>query len=121
MIDKQIEEMARTLCGEKEHTCEKCDSDNMCEFWIEASTLYSANYRKQSEGENVTKMHPVDEFICEKCGAIFRDVPLIVIDEDDGEEYNYEFAFKFCPKCGMKVKGGEGNEEKWNFEEMRNL
>lgn len=64
------------------------------------------DYRKQSVGRNITKNHPVDEFICEKCGAIFRDCQLIVIDEDDGDEYNYEFAFKFCPKCGMKVKGG---------------
>ena len=46
-ITPQIEEMARTLCGEKEKTCSKCDSFALCEFWIEASTLHNADYRKQ--------------------------------------------------------------------------
>ena len=46
--EKQIEEMARTMCGEKEHTCQECDSYG-CEFWIESSVLYNAGYRKQSE------------------------------------------------------------------------
>lgn len=48
-ITLQIEEMARTLCGEKEKSCAKCDSFDLCEFWIEASILYNADYRKQSE------------------------------------------------------------------------
>ena len=47
-ITPQIEEMARTLCGEKEKTCTKCDSFDLCEFWIEASTLHNASYRKQA-------------------------------------------------------------------------
>lgn len=46
-ITPQIEEMARTLCGEKEKSCAKCDSFDLCEFWIEASTLHNADYRKQ--------------------------------------------------------------------------
>ncbi len=50
--EKQIEEMARTLCGEKEHTCNECDSDEKCEFWIESSILFNAGYRKQSETLN---------------------------------------------------------------------
>lgn len=46
-ITPQIEEMARTLCGEKEKSCAKCDSFDLCEFWIEASILHNAGYRKQ--------------------------------------------------------------------------
>lgn len=46
-ITPQIEEMARTLCGEKEKSCAKCDSFDLCEFWIEASILHNADYRKQ--------------------------------------------------------------------------
>lgn len=46
-MEKQIEEMARTLCGEKEHSCKDCDSCDLCEFWVESSTLYNAGYRKQ--------------------------------------------------------------------------
>ena len=47
-ITPQIEEMARTLCGEKEKSCAKCDSFDLCEFWIEASILHNAGYRKQA-------------------------------------------------------------------------
>ena len=46
-ITPQIEEMARTLCGGKEKTCTQCDSFALCEFWIEASILHDAGYRKQ--------------------------------------------------------------------------
>ena len=46
-ITPQIEEMARTLCGEKEKTCARCDSFGLCEFWIEASIFHDAGYRKQ--------------------------------------------------------------------------
>ena len=72
------------------------------------SMLYNAGFRKQREGKNISKMHPVDEFICSECGAIFRDVPLVVIDEENEDELYYEFEFKFCPRCGAKVKGDEG-------------
>ena len=54
--EMQIEEMARTLCGEKENRCEDCDSHGVCEFWIEASTLHSAGYRKQKEGDKDTNV-----------------------------------------------------------------
>lgn len=64
-------------------------------------------YRKQSVGENISQMHPSDEFICEKCGLIIRECCRYEIDEDDGDEICYEFPYKFCPRCGMKVKGGE--------------
>lgn len=40
--EKRIEEMARTLCGEKEITCRECDSCDACEFWTEASVLCNA-------------------------------------------------------------------------------
>lgn len=47
--EKQIEEMARTLCGEKEQSCAECESCYRCEFWHECSVLHHAGYRKQSE------------------------------------------------------------------------
>lgn len=62
-----------------------------------------AVYAPVVHGKNLTKCNPVDEFICFNCGAIFRDVPLCKIDEDSGDESYYEFEFKFCPRCGMKV------------------
>ena len=98
--DKQIEEIAERIYGNgiAHDTAFREDCRSI------ARDLYEAGYRKQSEGENITENHPVDEFICEKCGFITRDCCRYEIDEDDGDEICYEFAFRFCPRCGMKVK-----------------
>ena len=93
--EKQIEEMARTLCGEKEHSCKECDSFDLCEFWLEASTLYNAGYRKQSEGE--WKWISDDDCICSACGKVFYSAD----NADAGTG-----LWKFCPNCGAKMKGG---------------
>lgn len=62
---------------------------------------------RMSREKQIEEMHPSDEFICEKCGLIIRECCRYEIDEDDGDETCYEFPYKFCPRCGMKVKGGE--------------
>ena len=75
-----------------------------------AEHLYNAGYRKQRVCENMTANHPVDEFVCSECSLITRDNARWEIDEDaDGDETQYEFAFRFCPRCGAKVKGGESD------------
>ena len=121
-MNKQIEEMAKIIVGNgylckdeylrttgkhNRDNCEKCDLVNCCIPHRQATDLYNAGYRKQSEGENISQMHPSDEFICEKCGLIIRECCRYEIDEDDGDEICYEFPYQFCPRCGMKVKGGE--------------
>lgn len=47
-MNREIEEMAKTLCGQKEHSCAECDSCDLCEFWLEASILYANGYRKST-------------------------------------------------------------------------
>lgn len=95
-IEKQIEEMARTLCGEKEQSCAECESCYRCEFWHECSVLHHAGYRKQNVGEWV-RQKGSPEAICSECG---RDVVYQVIDN--------KWAFEnFCPNCGSKMKGVE--------------
>lgn len=101
MTDKnrEIEEMAKTLCGEKENDCRKCYScGGICEFWMESSVLYNAGYRKQSEGEWEQQPRPYeDEIVCSVCGANFN-----IID-------NCTEKFDFCPNCGARMtKGDEG-------------
>lgn len=54
-------------------------------------------------GNNVSKMHPVDEFICSNCGVILREWCEVRIDEENEDECYYEFEFSYCPKCGMKI------------------
>lgn len=45
-----VEEMARTMCGGANDDCDRCNAHGgICEFWTEASILYNAGYRKQSE------------------------------------------------------------------------
>ena len=113
--EKQIEEMARDIFAPKVaidgidiafaavHGADKPDSH----FMRIAQHLYNAGYRKQSEGENIGTVHPVDEFICSECGIVLEGWTRVVTDEDDGELYYYEYAFKYCPNCGAKMKGGE--------------
>ena len=83
--EKQIEEMARTLCGEKEKRCQDCDSYDLCEFWVEASTLHNNGYRKQCEGE--WEVFGIANPKCSLCRS-----------------YNIEKS-RFCPNCGAKMKG----------------
>ena len=54
---------------------------------------------------NDSKVHPVDEFICSKCGLILRDLCRYEVDEDaePPDENCYEFEVKFCPRCGREV------------------
>lgn len=56
-------------------------------------------------GENITKNHPVDEFICSECGLIMRDCCRYEIDgdADPPDENCYEFEFRYCPRCGVKI------------------
>ena len=61
-------------------------------------------------GKNITKRHPVDEFICSECGIVLVDYERLEIDEDDGDENCYEYEFRFCPNCGAKMDEREGTQ-----------
>lgn len=79
-----------------------CRISNCAEL---AEYFYNQGCRKQRHGENLTNNHPVDEFICSECGLITRDNASWEIDEDaDGDETQYEFEIRFCPRCGVKIK-----------------
>jgi hypothetical protein len=92
--EKQIEEMARFMCAnydEEKRLCGgglECDHD--CWAYREATHLYNAGYRKQSEGEWKMKVYPITS--CSVCGVL-RSV-------------EYQQGWNFCPNCGAKMKGG---------------
>ena len=100
--EKQIEEMARTLCGEKKITCDQCDSHKYCLFLIEAGTLFNSGYRKQSKGEWIyhecvsSYDGAKSGYSCSRCNAFIDEN---VFDTD-------EFHKGYCGNCGAKMKGG---------------
>lgn len=65
----------------------------------------TADVEEVKHGENIGTLHPVDEFICSECGIVLEGWTRVVIDEDDGELYFYEYEFKYCPNCGAKMDG----------------
>lgn len=67
-----------------------------------------AGLQAMAHGRNVTKKHPVDEFICSECGIVLVDYERLEIDKDDGDENYYEYEFRFCPNCGAKMDEREG-------------
>lgn len=105
-MTEQIAEMANVIANKT--TLSIIEATGVAEI------LTVDGYRKQREGENITEMHPVDEFICSECGLIMRDCCRYEIDADDGDEICYEFAFRFCPRCGAKMKGGVDNGKQNN-------
>ena len=90
--NEQIQEMAEIAAK----------SDDTRRAATIATAIYNAGYRRVERGENMGTLHEVDEFICSKCGIRLQEWARIVTDED-GEEYHYEYAFKFCPNCGTDM------------------
>jgi hypothetical protein len=101
MREKQISEIAKILteyedCGD----CKNCYFHDSCEEERQATNLYNAGYRKQSEGEWRSEL-------VKKC-------------DWKGKKHDYyqpnscslchEAVLKrtaYCPNCGAKMKGGE--------------
>lgn len=92
--EKQIEEIAKYLCKSYSPYCSMCTD---CYAEEEATALYNAGYRKQSEGEWV--VIPVDGVFNYRCGNIncARLIPFGTTPQE----------MKYCPYCGARMKGGE--------------
>lgn len=111
---KQIEEMAKILCGMK-NGCDGCMwNKEHCRERSDAVEIYNAGYRKQSEpyscghekgGEWIAHRDPFDicatEFVCSACRESFCSSELT--DEEFFE------MMKYCPNCGVKM-GGDDND-----------
>ena len=59
----------------------------------------AADVQEVRHGENITSMHPTDEFICSECGIVLQDVSEYIVEDD----VYREFYFDYCPKCGAKM------------------
>lgn len=91
MREKQIEEMARSMCNCYDEGYCRMDGklcDLECGSYKESEIFYEAGYRKQSEGEWINLEPEIGLFACSLCDhRILR------------AECN------FCPNCGAKMKG----------------
>ena len=115
MSNKQIEEMAKVLneccnrydekgnllgnkCGSCEHWC---DTNHICCSYNtkEAEALYTAGYRKQSEGEWIAK----ERISTSKRG---RTIHYATYKCSVCGKWNGRKKQKYCPDCGVKMKGG---------------
>jgi hypothetical protein len=112
MKEKQIEEMAKVLCGEYNPNCYKdCCCSHDCNVEYDCRTLYNAGYRKQSEGEWewYTELHgnPIDGmdedfgYRCSNCKVWASEFG---VDGDIYEEPPTNIL-PFCPNCGARMKG----------------
>ena len=105
--EKQIEEMAKILCGMK-NGCDGCMFDKAhCIERNDAEAIYNAGYRKHTDG-----------FLLKENGEI---IPLLPKQSEgewiwDREHSNYKCSLcgeydigvpKFCRECGARMKGGE--------------
>lgn len=104
-ITPQIEEMARTLCGEKEKTCAQCESFALCEFPIEASVLVDAGYRKQSDDERADRLPKKAKISIHGTTDWNTRCRCPVCDKDLFDSQ------KYCSECGQKIDWGKGKEQ----------
>lgn len=100
--ENQIAEMAKVICRHYDTPlCKTCGVYDSCMVRIDAETIYSAGYRKQSEGEwrKTTEplgAHDVDCAACSVCGESW------VLDEDFDFDVVADF-WNYCPSCGAKM------------------
>lgn len=91
--EKQIEEMAKLIAVQRMYGCNEKDTCDMscqvykcgCIPYEDATILYNAGYRKQSEGEWVDNYNGT--FTCTVCGG-------------------HASKMNYCGRCGAKMKGG---------------
>ena len=126
MRNKQIAEIARDfnrgMCSDREsvESCAECvGASEHCLLYKIATRLYTAGYRKQSEGEWVEKDDGFGGvyYDCTACGCSWTTI--------DGTPM--ENNMNYCPECGAKMTGSAenatdtnvGNKSEWISVEER--
>ena len=92
-MNKQIEEMAKVLCGISKE-CKKCRLTGLCLAYNSADLIYNAGYRKQREGAWIWEHGFYGKMLCSVCK-----------EEALANECNEYVDSDFCPNCGAKMKG----------------
>lgn len=112
-MNKQIEEMARIMCGNYNQENNKCLCDlvnGICDLdcWAgrhPAEAIYNAGYRKQTEGEWILEYETFGKMICSNC----KEEAPITHKLNDSLQLDTVYVKKpYCPNCGAKMRGGKG-------------
>lgn len=70
-------------------------------------SIPAADVVERKTGKNVAiEYDDCDQFVCSECGIELQDWRRVEHDEDGLEVY-HEYRLRFCPNCGMKIKGGD--------------
>lgn len=93
---EQIQELSEILEDAKTKALGTIGSQNYgFGFWY-ATAVYNSGYRKQNEGEWIDKR-------CSVCGG---RQPYTAGGTNFATTY-YQFKSKYCPNCGVKMKGNK--------------
>lgn len=105
--EKQIEEMAKVMCGgcPDNKECMHC----LCADWYRAETLYNAGYRKQSE-------NTVEVIRCKDCRYFGRKDDNFYLRQCEGcgdinEPCGFCVMFGFCTNKNGYCYKGERRED----------
>ena len=87
--EKEIEAMAIEIGCDycRETRCKNCSFTDKCPWLESAERLYTADYRKQSEGIYIADTRYRTLGNCSECGG------------------DVTFLNNFCPNCGARMKG----------------
>lgn len=90
--EKQVEEMALTMCEDCATYTKGCKHTPCDTVLDNAKALYNAGYRKQSEAhwEIVKGSNGKEKMVCTNCR----------------HQQDLASTFTYCPNCGAKMKGG---------------
>lgn len=96
-------EIIKNEKGDNDEHCRLC-LDAMAEIVVSQPTIEAVPVVHGYN--NNQNFNEVDEFCCSECGLHLEDWSRRVYDKENDDEFWVEYAFKYCPECGAKIKGG---------------
>ena len=84
---------------------EKCLRSTVCELEVRRMSINALLYKENdNQAENVSVLHPSDDFICSCCGIELEGWRKVIGDVSSDACAFEEFSFKYCPNCGRKLQ-----------------
>lgn len=100
--EKQIEEMAKVI-ARRSTAFRNQNVAFMTTATKTAESLYTAGYRKQSEGEWLPSPDGIQPIRCSKCNM---PAPFVAGENEFGDFEICRYPSRYCHECGAKMKCG---------------